>query len=140
MIQGQQLSTIVKETAKKASSKKNHQQILYVGRITIEQAAAVQDAREEEELRKARKRKEREEDARIRADQEILDQEWRELDKIAANEARARKAILDEEVRVGNKWLMEVLREEARVAKEAARLAARAILDTQRPQKRQRRA
>ena len=50
------------------------------------------DAREEEESRKARKREEREEDTRIRADQEILNKEWKRLDKIASGKAKARKA------------------------------------------------
>jgi DDE superfamily endonuclease len=139
-IQSQQLDTIVKETAKKAGSKKNHQQVPYVGRITIEQAAAVVDAREEEELRKARKRKEREEDACIRADQDILDKEWKELDRIAAEEARVKKAQVDEEIKEGNKWLMKVMREEANVAKEAAKLAARVIRAVQRPTKRRKKA
>ena len=67
-IQSQQLDIMVKETAKKAGTKKNYQQVPYISRITIEQAATVVDTRKEEELRKAQKREEREEDTRIRAD------------------------------------------------------------------------
>ncbi len=69
-----------------------------------------------------------------------MNKQWRASDEEVRKRRKRIQDDINDEIREGNKWLMEVMKEERRAIEEAEKAAARAKRDVERAAKRQKKA
>src|SRR5436305_713925 len=101
--QSVQLDTIIKRGQKQTAYPKTKSRLTFTGMITQEEGSRQFEEKLEEEACILRKRKDRVEAQQVKEDQAILNKQWREADKKAADELRNERNRIDREVIDGNR-------------------------------------
>ena len=116
-----QLSKTLKRNQQRAATGKDRRQVQFTGRITSEQAGEGVERRFQEELQKGQKAHDKKERQQIKEDQDILNKQWRIKDKEAKRIIDQEQKCLNQEVKEGNKRMLEEEKQRQVTEKEANR-------------------